>query len=173
VKSDSLTGSLSGLSIPVFLKNPPNTVGVPAVVSNHLKAFFRNVLRDRGDELLGAKHFEVPLVRPMLHEGPVNHLTCDIVERHLLKRKGIAHDVLRQGLLCFSVIGSYPVPAVDTEAGVPPAHELADLPVVYLSFTPEQVKYLGPEHFLQVLGARLRQNVECSVIRKSPSATIA
>jgi hypothetical protein len=70
------------------------------------------VLRDHGDEVLGAKYF---------------------------KKVQIVKDVPEiQGLLCFSVIRSYPVPSIDTEAGVPPAHELADLPVVYLSFMPEQ-----------------------------------
>ena len=38
---------------------PAHLVGIPAVVTHHLKALIRNVLRDRRDEIARAEHLKV------------------------------------------------------------------------------------------------------------------
>ena len=71
-------------------------VGVPTRSNaHHMKALFRDMLRDPGNKLLGRKYLKVLLVFAMSHGKTVQHLARVLYVNDLLFGKGVAHDILQ------------------------------------------------------------------------------
>ena len=78
-------------------------VGVPAVVTHHLKALIWNVLRDRCDKIARAEHLKVALDL-RVHSRAIENRIVRTIHLHLRNRKRIANNVLREALDILTLI---------------------------------------------------------------------
>ena len=80
-------------------------VGVPAVVTHHLKALIRNVLRDCRDEIACAEHLKVALDL-QIHSRAIENRIARKIHLHLRYRKWIANNVsfFPYSLICYKAV---------------------------------------------------------------------
>ncbi len=97
----------------------PGAIGVPTVVTHHLKAFVGNMLRDGGYELLGREDFEIALGLGV-HPGAVDDGAVLGVVDHLLLGEGVADDVLGDAFKAGGIVAPQRLAVVHAEPAVLP-----------------------------------------------------
>ena len=91
----------------LFLRTLPaltaHLVGVPTVITHHLKALIWNVLRDRCDKIARAERLKVALDL-RIHSRAIENRVAQAIHLHLRNRKRIANNVLREALDVLTLI---------------------------------------------------------------------
>ena len=121
--------------------HPTGLIGVPAVITDQVRALGRNVLGEFGQEVQGREDLEIPLgpggdpVAFRVGEGPASRLLG--FEDNLTgaghfnqsrEAEGAAGNILDESLDAFVISGRQENRLIDAETGVPPgAHVLNDL----------------------------------------------
>ena len=94
------------------------SVGIPAIVTHHLKALFRDVLRNPGYDSSAGSSSKFFLFLPWVMSEQYNTCPRVLYVSDLLFGKGVAHDILSQCLLTGLVISGDAVPCINAEPAV-------------------------------------------------------
>ena len=78
-------------------------VGVPAVVTHHLKALVCNLLRDRRDEIARREYLKVALDL-RIHSRAIENRIARMIHLHLCHGERIANNILRESLYILTLV---------------------------------------------------------------------
>ena len=137
-------------------------VGVPTVVTDHLRALVGNVLSDRCQKVRSRKNLEVA-VDLRIQFGAVDDLLASGVERHFGDRKRVGQNILGELFEDGLVFGRNAFSAMHVEAGVFPGMQKTDTVLGQKIEVDQELDHMGAEDFLQGLDGKFGDGMELAV----------